>query len=85
MMTIISFFVFLAASSSALATQLRCGTGAESTCCDKDPSCEYRARIGQCSNKNMLIKCQLSCHSCKTDSSGQHTEASRELRQILGS
>ncbi|RCN33834.1 shTK domain protein [Ancylostoma caninum] len=62
----------------------QCGTGKESNCCDKNPSCELWASRGECKNNPsyMLPNCQLSCSACKTDSvpSKPSTQGSREFR-----
>ncbi|EYC00653.1 hypothetical protein Y032_0114g457 [Ancylostoma ceylanicum] len=55
-----------------------CGTGKESNCCDKHPSCASWAQQGECQNNPewMLPNCQLSCHSCETESDEPSTETS---------
>ncbi|RCN28425.1 shTK domain protein, partial [Ancylostoma caninum] len=57
----------------------QCGTGRESNCCDKHPSCASWARRGECSKnpKWMLPNCQLSCHNCETDSDERSTDATQ--------
>ncbi|RCN50927.1 shTK domain protein [Ancylostoma caninum] len=70
-------------------TQLisECGTGRESNCCDKHPSCASWASRGECSNnpEYMLPNCQLSCHSCETDNNETSDESSDTLKCGTGS
>ncbi|RCN28638.1 shTK domain protein, partial [Ancylostoma caninum] len=62
--------------------EAQCGTGRESNCCDKHPSCASWARRGECSKnpKWMLSNCQLSCHNCETDNEERPTDEAREFR-----
>ncbi|RCN29451.1 shTK domain protein [Ancylostoma caninum] len=62
--------------------EAQCGTGRESNCCDKHPSCASWAGRGECSNnpEYMLTNCQLSCHKCETDSEERSTHKAREFQ-----
>ncbi|EPB71949.1 shTK domain protein [Ancylostoma ceylanicum] len=63
--TRLSYFIFTANKTSDAG---ECGTGKDSRCCDKEPSCAVWASYGECDeNPNyMLSKCKLSCHACRT-------------------
>ncbi|EPB71944.1 shTK domain protein [Ancylostoma ceylanicum] len=65
-------------SDEATTDPSMCGTGKESNCCDKHPSCASWAQQGECQNNPewMLPNCQLSCHSCETESDEPSTETS---------